>query len=327
MKDLNKKERKFEVKDTIKIFLPALISLIIVIAITTIFSDVFLTKKNILNVINQAITTGIMGVGVTFIIGSGNIDISSGATACLAGLISANICAKHGVHPFTAIIIALLIGFAIGVLNGFLVAYIGLVPFIATMGTMNILKGISLMYSKSLTVHSIPDLYLMWGGSKVFGTIPTGIIITLILYLLGYLILSKTVFGHRVFAVGGNEEAARLAGIDVKRTVMLTYVLAGLCYAIAGIVLTGRVGAAYPTAAEGAELDVIAGVVIGGTAMSGGRGSHVGTWIGILLVAFINNAINILGISAYATKFVQGTVIIVAVTAEIVRSKMKSKKL
>jgi len=313
--------------NTVKMFLPALVTLLAVSLLTSFFSNTFLTSANLFNVINQATTTGIMGVGVTFIITSGKFDLSSASIVCLSALISADFCANKGVSPFVAILIAILIGVAAGCLNGFLVAYVGLIPFIATMGTMNVFKGISLIYSKSLTIHSIPDGYTVWGSTKVFGLIPSGILISLVLYAIGFFVLSKTVFGHKVSAVGGNSEAARLAGIGVKRVVMSVYIIAGFCYSIAGVVLTGRVGAAYPTAAEGCELDVIAGIVIGGTSMAGGRGTHIGTWIGVLLVAIINNAINLLGISAYATKLVQGTVILLAVIVEILRSKTQSKKL
>lgn len=324
MKD---KKLKLEIPNNIKLFLPALVSLLVISIVTSLFSEIFLTSRNLMNVLNQATTTGIMGVGVTFIITAGQFDLSSASVVCLSALISSDLCANFGLNPYLAILVAVAIGVAAGFLNGFLVAHVGLIPFIATMGTMNMFKGLSLMYSKSLTVHSIPEAYTRWGSTRVFDVIPSGIIISIILYIIGYILLSKTVFGHKVSAVGGNREAARLAGINAKNVIMSVYVIAGFCYAIAGVVLTGRVGAAYPTAADGCELDVIAGIVIGGTSMSGGRGTHIGTWVGILLVAVINNAINLLGISAYATKFVQGIVILLAVIVEILRSKAAEKRL
>jgi len=323
----NGKLRQIELPANVKIFLPALGALLVVGVIAAVMSENFLTSRNILNVLNQAVTTGIMGVGITFILACGKFDLSSAATVCLTGMISSDLCANFGVHWAVAILVALLIGVCVGLFNGFLVAYLGLIPFIATMGTMNMLKGMSLMYSKSLTIFGMPNAYTMWGSSRLFGFLPSGIVVSLILYGIGFVLLSRSVFGHRIFSIGGNTEAAKLAGINVKRTILWAYVLAGLCYAIAGVVLTGRVGAAYPSAAEGTELEVIAGIVIGGTAMSGGRGSHVGTWLGILLVALINNAINLLGISAYATKLVQGSVILIAVIAEVLRSKAQEKRL
>lgn len=326
MSEMIKKE-KLEIPANIKIFLPALVSLLVITAIASFMSDTVFTSRNILNVLNQATTTGIMGVGVTFILTCGKFDLSSGAAVCLTGMISADLCANFGVHPALAILIALVMGVCIGLFNGFLVAYVGLIPFIATMGTMNMLKGISLIYSKSMTIYGMPREYVMWGNSKLFGFLPSGIVVSLLLYVIGYFILTRSVFGHKVSSIGGNGEAAKLAGIHVKKTIVSAYVLAGICYAIAGVMLTGRVGAAYPTAADGSELEVIAGIVIGGTAMSGGKGSHIGTFLGILLVALINNAINLLGISAYATKLVQGAVILIAVIAEVVRSKAQEKRL
>ena len=321
------RKEKMEIPANIKIFLPALGALVVVGVLTSLMSDTFLTSRNILNVLNQATTTGIIGVGITFILTAGKFDLSSAASVCITGMISADLCANFGVHPLLAILIAILMGIIIGLINGFLVAYVGLIPFIATLGTMNMIKGMSLIYSKSLTIFGMPEAYTMWGGSKLFDFIPSGIVVALILYVIGYFLLTRSVFGHKICAIGGNSEAAKLAGINVKRTIVMAYVLAGVCYAIAGVMLTGRVGAAYPTAADGCELEVIAGVVIGGTAMSGGKGSHIGTYLGIVLVALINNAINLLGISAYATKLVQGTVILLAVIAEVVRSKAQEKRL
>ncbi len=319
--------KKWGMPNSLKIFFPALISLIAISGVTAIFSPSFLTVRNLFNVANQATTIAIMGVGATLIIIAGGIDLSCSAAVCLCGLVSADLCANLGLNPYLALLVSLLIGLAAGLLNGVLVAYVGVVPFIATMATMNIFRGLCLIYSKSKTVHSIPEAYTVWGSTKIFGVIPSGIMFTILLYIIGHVILSKTVFGHKVSAVGGNREAAKLAGIDTKRTILFTYILAGLCYGIAGVLLTGRAGAAYPNAAEGLEMDVIAGCVIGGTAMSGGRGTQIGTWIGVMLVAVISNVITLLGISAYATKVVQGTIILVAVVAELLRNRMQNKKL
>lgn len=295
---------------------PLLIALLIIGAILSIVSESFLTPSNITNILVQTSVVGIAAVGGTFVIITAGIDLSVGSLVALTGMLAAISmagAAKDDIWTgILGLLIALAAGMFIGVVNGASVAWLRLVPFIVTLATLAMSRGLTLAVSDGQTRFGFPNSYTFLGGGNIAG-LQMPVIVMLVVFIAGHLLLRHTPFGHQVFAVGGNPEAARLAGVPVKRVIFFVYVIAGLCAGIAGIVLTGRLDSALPSAATGLELQVIAGIVIGGTSLAGGRGSIVGTFVGVLLIGVINNGLTLLGVNPFWVQFIQGAVIFSAV--------------
>jgi ribose transport system permease protein len=289
---------------------PIVVALVAVSAVLSLLSPSFLTPNNLSNIVTQSAVVGIAAVGVTFVIITGGIDLSVGSNLALAGLVGAMTAqATNGVLGILAV---LGVAVAVGAFNGSSVAWLRLAPFIVTLATLGMARGLTLQLSQGQSVYGLPGA-LNWLGAAEIGGIKVSAILTLLLFVLAHFVLSRTTFGHRVYAVGGNAEAARLAGINVKQVVFATYVLAGLCVGIAAIVLIGRLDSATPNAGTGTELQVIAAVVIGGTSLFGGKGSMVGTFVGVLLIGVINNGLTLLNVSSFWVQFVQGALIFLAV--------------
>jgi Ribose/xylose/arabinose/galactoside ABC-type transport systems, permease components len=293
------------------------IALILLIIVFSIASSDFLTPGNWINIMQQSSIIAISAIGMTFVIITSGIDLSVGSTVALSGLLSAQLIVQHGLSPWLAILVGLLSGVAIGLFNGFGVARLGVAAFIATLATMSMGRGLTLAISNGQTIFGLPQIYTIWGGGSVLG-IPVPVIITLVLFVIAHLVLAHTVFGHQVYALGGNREAARLAGINVRRVELLVYVICGVMSALAGIILTGRLGAALPTAATGHELDVIAAIVIGGASLMGGRGNMIGTLFGVLTIAVLRNGLDLLNVNTFWVQFVQGAVIFAAVLIDAI---------
>jgi ribose transport system permease protein len=283
----------------------------VVSAVLSFMSDVFLTGNNLSNIVTQSAVVGIAAVGATFVIITSGIDLSVGSNIALSGFLGAQ-WAHHTDNGLLGLVAVLVIALVVGAFNGVSVAWLGLAPFIVTLAVMGMGRGLTLQFSQGQSVYELPGS-LNWLGSAEFAGFKISAIVTIILFLVGHLVLSRTTFGHRVYAVGGNADAARLAGINVKRVVFATYVIAALCAGIAAIVLVGRLDSATPNAATGTELQVIAAVVIGGTSLFGGKGSMVGTLVGVLLIGVINNGLTLLNVSSFWVQFVQGALIFLAV--------------
>jgi ribose/xylose/arabinose/galactoside ABC-type transport system permease subunit len=311
-------QQPLSVKDRVLNFLtggigPLLIALLIISVILSIVSRSFLTPGNLTNILVQTSVVGIAAVGGTFVIITAGIDLSVGSLVALSGMLAAVSMAGAARDDVWAgavgLVVALIAGMFIGVVNGASVAWVRLVPFIVTLATLAMGRGLTLAVSDGQTEFGFPDSYTFVGGGDVLG-LQTPVIVMLLVFFIGHILLRHTPFGHQVFAVGGNQEAARLAGVPVKRVIFFVYVIAGLC---AGIVLTGRLDSALPSAATGLELQVIAGIVIGGTSLAGGRGSVIGTLVGVLLIGVINNGLTLLGVNPFWVQFIQGAVIFSAV--------------
>ena len=319
--------KKFNFLASIDDLLPVIISLgVLFIALALTRSKVFLTGQTAPNILLAATTTGMMGVGMTFLLSSGNFDLSGGAAICLLGVLTADWVVNKNMPVWLAILLAFVIGILIGAFNGFMIAYVRLNAFITTMATMNIFRGAALMYTKGATVFSIPKAYTQFGDGKLFGKIPMPIVIMVIMFIIGHIVLSKTVFGHKVMAVGGNREAARLAGINIPVMQMAVYIIAGFGYAVTSIVYTGRIGSALTNACDGVEMNAIAGIVIGGCSMAGGKGSMIGTFLGVVMMAMLNTGITLWGVNSYIIKCVQGGALLIAITIDMVRTLIKEKK-
>lgn len=289
----------------------SLIGLILLCLIITFVTPSFLTVANITNVFTQVSVNAIIAVGMTFVILTGGIDLSVGSTLAISGAISASVIKSTG-NVFLAIIAASIVGILVGFVNGFLIAKGKLQAFIATLATMTIFRGLTLVFTNGTPISKLPESFLSIGNAKL-GFIPIPVLITVVVAVISIYVLSQTRFGRYLYALGGNEESAKLSGINTDRIKMLTYVVSGFVSAIAGVIITSRIGSASPNAGTGFELDAIAAVVIGGTSLSGGEGKISGTIIGALIIGILNNGLNLMNVSPFYQSIVKGLVILIAV--------------
>ncbi|MBB5924831.1 ABC transporter permease/substrate-binding protein [Streptomyces echinatus] len=297
----------------------ALTALIVLVIALSALSGDFLTTDNLLNIGVQAAVTAILAFGVTFVIVSAGIDLSVGSVAALSATVLAWSATQHGVPVALAVILAVATGVAAGLVNGFLIAYGKLPPFIATLALLSVGRGLALVISQGSPIAfpgSVSHL-----GDTLGGWLPVPVLVMVLMGLIAAFVLGRTYIGRSMYAIGGNEEAARLSGLRVKRQKLAIYALSGLFAAVAGIVLAARLSSAQPQAADGYELDAIAAVVIGGASLAGGTGKASGTLIGALILAVLRNGLNLLSVSAFWQQVVIGVVIALAVLLDTVRRK------
>ncbi|MFJ9895038.1 substrate-binding domain-containing protein [Streptomyces sp. NPDC091280] len=297
----------------------ALTALIVLVIAMSALSGDFLTTDNLLNVGVQAAVTAILAFGVTFVIVSAGIDLSVGSVAALSATVLAWSATQHGVPVFLAVILAIGTGIAAGLVNGFLIAYGKLPPFIATLAMLSVARGLSLVISQGSPI-AFPDS-VSHLGDTLGGWLPVPVLVMIVMGLIAAFVLGRTYIGRSMYAIGGNEEAARLSGLRVSRQKLAIYALSGVFAAAAGIVLASRLSSAQPQAADGYELDAIAAVVIGGASLAGGTGKASGTLIGALILAVLRNGLNLLSVSAFWQQVVIGVVIALAVLLDTVRRK------
>ncbi|MFE9116352.1 substrate-binding domain-containing protein [Streptomyces sp. NPDC007172] len=297
----------------------ALSALVVLVAALALLSGDFLTTQNLLNVGVQAAVTAILAFGVTFVIVSAGIDLSVGSVAALSATVLAWSATSEGVPVWLAALLAVATGLACGLVNGVLVSYGKLPPFIATLAMLSVGRGLSLVISQGSPIAFPASVSHL--GDTLGGRLPVPVLVMIGAGLLTALILSRTYLGRSMYAIGGNEEAARLSGLRVKRQKLAIYALSGLFAAVAGIVLASRLSSAQPQAAQGYELDAIAAVVIGGASLSGGVGKASGTLIGALILAVLRNGLNLLSVSAFWQQVVIGVVIALAVLLDTLRRK------
>lgn len=306
----------------------ALLALLLLVGYLALATPHFLTPGNIANVARQTAVTTILAAGQTFVILCGGIDLSVAATAGLSASVAAVLMTSQvwilgipiGPVPFgVGMVIALLVGLLVGLLNGLIITKGRIPDFIATLGTLTTMRGIALLVTGGLPVPShltaielrgyLPP-ELIWMGAGDVAGIPVAGLIALGVIVLGWLLLRYTAFGRAIYAVGGNREAARVSGINIDRTKIMVYMLSGLLAALAGMVLTGRLNSANALMGEGEELRSIAATVIGGANLFGGQGSLLGTLIGALVIGVLGNGLNLLNVSAFWQRVIQGLVII-----------------
>ena len=290
-----------------------LIGLIIFVIIVSALNPRFLTHANILNVLRQTSINSIIAIGMTLVILTGGIDLSVGSILAICGAVMASLL-NAGHNPVLALIVTLILGLIFGFFNGFLVAKMKLQAFIVTLVTMTFLRGATLVFTegKPITVDDGGILFENIGGGYLFN-IPIPIYIMVALFIAGFYLLSHTKFGRYTYAIGGNEEATKLSGINVDRVKIWVYGLCGMLSALAGVILTSRLYSAQPTAGSGYELDAIAAVVLGGTSLAGGVGRITGTALGALIIGVLGNALNLLNVSSYYQMMIKALVILVAV--------------
>ncbi len=300
------------------------IALLLLVVAFSLLSEQFFKLDNWANIVQQSSIIAIAAAGATFVIILAGIDLSVGSVVALSGILAAGLMVNRNLPAWGGIGVSLLVGLAAGLFNGISISYLGLSAFIATLSTLAMARGLTLAYSDGQTIFGLPDAY-NYLGSGVLGGITLPVIITVMVFLLAHLLLARTVFGHEVYAVGGNREAARLAGINVRRVEISVYALAGMLSGLAGVVLTGRLTAALPSSATGLELDVIAAVVIGGASLFGGRGNMIGTFFGVLTIGVLRNGLNLLNVSPFWVQFVQGAVIFVAVLLDALGQRQRRR--
>lgn len=319
-----------------------LIALVAMCALLAVISPYFATSGNLTNIARQTAFIALLAIGQTYVILTGGIDLSVAAIAALSASVSAVLMTQSiviagievgPVNPVIAIAAGLVVGVLAGAFNGWLIATFGIPDFIATLGTMTILRGIALLVTDGFPVPSVrsgegtaplPD-FLIWAGSGSLFGVPVSSVIALVVAVVGWGILKYTAFGRAVYAVGGNREAARISGISVGRTKIMVYAVSGLTAAIAGIVLVGRLSSANALMGEGDELRSIAAVVIGGTHLFGGQGGVGGSVIGALIIGVLGNGLNLLDVSPFWQRIVQGAVIILVVVLDYWRKRNQAR--
>ncbi|GIP64497.1 ribose ABC transporter permease [Virgibacillus pantothenticus] len=290
-----------------------LLGLFLITIVLGVMSDNFFTLNNIFNLLRQVSVNALIAFGMTFVILTAGIDLSVGSTLALGSALTAGLLAS-GMDPFLAVCIGLLIGLILGAVNGLIIAKGKVAPFIATLATMTIFRGATLVYTDGKPITGLSDSFAfeMIGKGYVFG-IPFPVIVMIVVFFSLFFVLRSTVFGRQVYAIGGNEEASKLSGIRADRVKIGVYSLTGMLSVLAGIIITSRLDSAQPTAGAMYELDAIAAVVIGGTSLSGGRGRIFGTLIGALIIGVIDNGLNLLNVSSFYQQIVKGLVILLAV--------------
>ncbi|MDK0696682.1 ribose ABC transporter permease [Clostridium perfringens] len=289
----------------------SLIGLVLLCIVITIVTPNFLSVSNITNVFTQVSVNAIIAIGMTFVILTGGIDLSVGSTLAISGAVGASIVKSTG-NVFLAIIVAAVIGIAVGLINGLLVSKGKLQAFIVTLATMTIFRGATLVFTDGTPISKLSEAFVKIGNGKI-GFMPIPVIITIIIAIIAVYALSQTRFGRYLYALGGNEDASRLSGINTDKIKTLVYVVSGFASAIAGVIITSRIGSASPNAGTGFELDAIAAVVIGGTSLAGGEGTITGTLIGALIIGVLNNGLNLMNVSPFYQSIVKGLVILIAV--------------
>ena len=294
----------------------AQIALAVLVLIVCIISPEFRSLHNILSLLRQSAINGIIAFGMTCVILTGGIDLSVGSILCLSSLLCADMI-KSGIPVFWAMSAALLIGLAQGSINGLMIVKGKLQPFIATLVSMTAYRGIAMIFSNGRPISNLGKSILLYNlGKGSFLGIPIPVLLFALLFAIFYILLKHTVFGRQIYATGSNSKAALLAGISVDKVRFIVYGISGFTSALTGLILVSRLSSAQPTMGTGFELDAIAAVALGGTSMSGGRGKILGTLTGVLIIATLNNSMNILGISSYYQQVAKAVVILLAVLSD-----------
>lgn len=303
--------RKKEILNKIK----PLIGLLIFSAIISLLSPRFLTSSNLLNVFRQTSINAIIAAGMTFVILTAGIDLSVGSILGFTGAIGASLL-MGGMNVYLAMLIAITVGAFAGMVNGIIITKGKVQPFIATLATMIFLRGATLVFTNgkpvAVSASQVSGVFRWIGTGKLLG-IPIPIVLMIIVFIICYYVLNHTQFGRHIYAVGGNEEASLLSGVNTHKVKIWAYTISGILAAVAGIIVTSRLSSAQPTAGDGYELDAIAAVVLGGTSLIGGQGTIVGTIIGALIIGILNNALNLMDVQSYYQAIAKAVVILIAV--------------
>lgn len=298
-------------------------ALVIIGIIVSVLSPVFLTLDNALSVGRQISTNAVLALGMALVIITGGIDLSVGAVVALTGTLCVGFI-NDGMPVVLAFVVCIGIGVMVGLVNGVVVAKTRMAPFIVTMATMNIARGIAYLYSGGLPLRCAQEDFAVL-GTGYLGPIPLPIIYLVVLTVIVWLLLSKSKFGTYVYALGGNREAARFSGIATAKIEIIVYTLSGFLSGFAGVVLASRMYSGQPSVQQGAEMDAIAACVLGGVSMTGGMGKIGGTIIGALIIGVISNGLNLLNVNSFVSNIVKGIIVLIAVYIDILKKKKMMK--
>lgn len=294
--------------------------LFLMIVFFAIMSDNFLSMRNLMNVAKQVSIFGVASVGMTYVILLGGIDLATGSIISFVNIVAAYFMVNMGLNPILAVIGSLVISTIIGLLNGVIIAEIGMPPLIVTFASQTIFAGLAYIICKGTPISRFPESFLAMGQGYV-GPIPIPVIIMVLCFAVGAFILTKTYFGRYFYAIGGNEEAAVLSGIQVKKVKYIVYALSGLFAGIAGLVMLARANTGQPNAGLGYEFDVITCVVLGGVSVSGGSGKMSNVIAGVLIIGVLSNGMVLLNVSSYMQMVIKGIILLLAVGSDCIQQK------
>ena len=306
-------------KDNIGIII-ALLAMCIFLVIFPTTRTTFLTPNNMFNILRQNASNLFLATGMTMVIILGGIELSVGSVIALSGCVAAGCVVNLGLPEAVGFLAAILVGAIVGMFNGLVICKTDIPPFIVTLASMNIAKGIALAYTQGAPIRCMTDAFKFPGAGYV-GPVPTPVILMLIVFVIAALMINRTQLGRHIYAVGGNAQAAKFSGINVSKVKFIVYTYTGIMAGIAGVVVASRLYSGQPTAGDGAEMDAIAAVVVGGTSMSGGSGRIGGTLIGVLIIGVLNNGLNLMGVDSNWQYIVKGLVILLAVYVDFIRNK------
>lgn len=298
-----------------------LAALCLLIIVFSIIEPVYLTTGNMIDIIKQGTINGILAIGITFAIISGGIDLSIGCTFAIV-IVTVGQLSVNSVPTLLTLLLGALLGGLMGSVNGLLITKLRLQPFIATLGTMSVYRGLAYVFTGGWPVLGIPDVYRKTFTTKLFWDIPVSILVLFAIAILAHVILSKTRFGNYLYAVGGNEEASKLSGVNVDLTKIYAYTICGICAAFAGMIMLANLGTGEPASGQGYELDAIAAAAVGGTRMTGGKGSIFGTVLGALLLAALKIGMIVVGVQTFYQFIVTGIIIIIAAYFEYIQDTL-----
>lgn len=301
------------------------ILLVITVAFFSVFAPNFLSVKNLISILRQVAVLGTIVTGLSMVMISGGMDLSVGAQCAMNGVLTAMLLTKTGIPTFLVVLISLAIGLFFGFLNGIISLKLNIMPMIATLGMMLALQGLAQVVSRGYAIYGFPDSFLVLGQGYLFGIIPVPVIIFLVVACLAEFVLSKTYFGRRIYAMGGNREAARLAGVNVDKMHVVVFMLSSLITSIGSIILMARVGSGQPNAGSSYAFDCMSGAVLGGISVAGGEGRIIGAVIGTIIIGVLDNGMLLMGVNPNWQDFVKGVVLVIAVGIDGLNMKKRAK--
>ena len=302
------------------------VALVMMMIVFSLIDPIYLSSDNIVDIVKQSTINGLLGIGITLAIITGGIDLSIGSTFAIV-IVSVGKLLVSGVNPVLAFTIGIILGFSLGIVNGILVAKVKLQPFIATLGTMSIYRGVAYIITGGWPVLDIPENFRQALDGDIFGVIPSSVVLLFIVGIIIWIILKYTRFGNYIYALGSNEEATKLSGVNVDFNKMMAYAFCGMGAALAGMVLLARLGTGEPTAGQGYELNAIAAAAVGGTSLMGGKGTMLGTILGTILLSALRVGLIVVGVDSFWQYIATGIIIVIAACFEIIQNKISSIKI
>lgn len=298
-----------------------IVAIIIMVIIFSVIEPIYLSTGNLMDIMDQTVINGLLALGITYAIITGGIDLSIGATFAIVIVIVGDLLVR-GVNPFAAIIIGMILGFVLGAFNGILITKLHLQPFIATLGTMSVYRGIAYIYTGGWPVLGIPnDFRGMLAGDVL--DIPIAILVLIAFAIVGHFIMKYTKFGTYVYSIGGNEEATLLSGVNVAKTKIIAYALCGVGATLAGMILLARLGSGEPAAGLTYELNAIAAAAIGGASLAGGKGNMIATLLGAVLLSTLKVGLVVVGVDTFWQYIATGTIIVIAAYVEVIQDRLQ----